>query len=360
MGSRSRQRRATVVRRRAAAWLSLAVLTLACSRERAPKLPLEAVLPERVAPGTELELGDRMVQKQLELSGGLEGVPFEIGWQNVSGGPQTLEALRASALDGGSVGDTPPIHARFTGLDVKIITVQMRPEPTMQLGVAPGVAVRSLADLRGKKIAYSPGQAQGALVLRVLAKAGLSREQVELVQLTSAEFKEALAHHQVDVAPLGGTNSRRYLSEYGSEGATAIEHGAAEGPSFFYVRTPVLEDPDKAAALRQYASLRVRSLLWSHLHPEEWTEAYYVRDQGLSPEDARYVVGSLGQPEFPRDWSEAIRQTQQTIDLLAQATDREPFDAAELFDRRFEAFGAEAQDQVLRRAELDGRRESVQ
>ena len=45
MGSRSRQRRATVVRRRAAAWLSLAVLTLACSRERAPKLPLEAVFP---------------------------------------------------------------------------------------------------------------------------------------------------------------------------------------------------------------------------------------------------------------------------------------------------------------------------
>jgi hypothetical protein len=126
MGSRSRQRRALIARRRAAAWLPIAVLTLACSRERAPKLSLLAALPESVAAGTELELGDPMVQKQLELTGELVNVPFEIGWQNVSGGPQTIEALRASALDGGSVGDTPPIHARFTGLDVKIITVQLR------------------------------------------------------------------------------------------------------------------------------------------------------------------------------------------------------------------------------------------
>ena len=42
--------------------------------------------------------------------------------------------------------------------------------------IPPGTTVNTPADLRGKKIAYSPGQAQGALVLKVLKKAGLAKE----------------------------------------------------------------------------------------------------------------------------------------------------------------------------------------
>ncbi|HTV19548.1 MAG TPA: ABC transporter substrate-binding protein, partial [Polyangiaceae bacterium] len=236
-----------------------------------------------------------------------------------------------------------------------IISVQRRDKPMYELALAPGVAVASLEALRGKRIAYSPGQAQGALVLRVLAKAGLARDDVQLVQLISTEFKDALASHQVDVAPLGSTNLRRYLSEYAAEGASSIAHGVADGYSFFYVRAPALGDPAKAAALREYARVRTRSLLWQHLHPDEWVDGYYVKDQGLSPEEARFVVESLGQPEYPRDWTEAIARTQQTIDLLAEATGQTRFDAARLFDRRFEAIGADAADEVLGRAsQLEG------
>ena len=313
-------------------------------------LPLDAAIPESFPPTTRLELGDPSVQKQLELAGELAALPFTVEWQNISGGPQTTEAFRAGALDGGSVGDTPPIHALFTGLDVKIVTVQVRQKPMYGLAIAPGARVDSIAALRGKSIAYSPGQAQGALVLRVLAKAGLSRDDVRLVQLISSEFKDALASRQVDAAPLASINLRRYLSEYGAEGATAIPHEVADGYSFFYVRTPVLEDANKAAALRHYARVRTRSQLWAHHHPEEWIAGYYVAAQGLSAEEARHVVDSLGAPEYPRDWTEAIARTQQTVDLLAEATGQQPFDAARLFDRRFEAVGAEVADEVLGRA----------
>jgi sulfonate transport system substrate-binding protein len=327
-------------------------LALGCARERFVPLPLDATIPDSFAPSTRLELGDPSVQKQLELEGLLGSLPFTAGWQNISGGPQTIEAFRAGALDGGSVGDTPPIHALFTGLDVKIVTVQVRQKPMYSLAIAPGVSIGSIEALRGRSIAYSPGQAQGALVLRVLAKAGLSRDDVRLVQLVSSEFKDALASHQVDVAPLGSTNLRRYLNEYAGEGASAIPHGVADGYSFFYVRTPVLEDANKAAALRQYARIRTRSQLWSHRHPDQWIAGYYVADQGLSEDEGRYIVDSLGEPEYPRDWSEAIARTQQTVDLLAEATGQKPFDAARLFDRRFEAVGAEVADEVLGRASV--------
>jgi sulfonate transport system substrate-binding protein len=331
----------------AGCWLALSA---ACSREGGVKLPPGAPLPDDFPASTRLEIGDPAVERQLAITGGLQALPFEASFHNISGGPQTIEAFRAGALDGGSVGDTPPIHAAFTGLDVKIVAVQYREKPMYQLALAPGVSIGSIAELRGRRIAYSPGQAQGALVLRVLAKAGLSRADVQLVQLVSTEFKDALASHQVDVAPLGSVNLRRYLSEYSADGASAIPHGVADGYSFFYVRGSVLEDAHQAAALRRYVEARTRSQLWSHLHPEEWVQGYYVQDQGLSAEEGRYILESLGEPAYPSDWAEVTARTQQTVDLLAEATGQARFDAARLFDRRFEAVAAEVANDVLGRA----------
>ena len=339
---------------RSSSWLGVCLCVagvgLGCSRSAGVVLPLDAAIPEQFPKSTTLDIGDPTVQLQLRLTGGLDALPFTPHWQNISGGPQTIEAFRAGVLDGGSVGDTPPIHALFTGLDVKIITVQVRTKPAFQLALAPGVSAASIEALRGKRIAYSPGQAQGALVLRILAQAGLSRDDVHLVEILSSEFKDALGSRQVDVAPLGGTNLRRYLREYAPDGGSSIPHGVADGYSFFYVRTSTLGEPDKAAALREYARIRTRALLWQQQHPDEWIESYYVKDQGLTPDEGRYVVDNLGQYDYPRDWSEAITRTQQTIDLLAQASGQKPFDAARLFDRRFEGLSADVADEVFGRA----------
>jgi sulfonate transport system substrate-binding protein len=306
-----------------------------------PALSASAALPTRFSPDTKLILGDPLVQRQLAVVGELDKLPFVIAWQNLTGGPQTIEAFRAQALEGGSVGDTPPIHARFTGVDVKIIAVQVRSKPAMSFATAPGSNVRSLEQLRGKKLAYSPGQAQGALVLRALKKAALRTSDVTLVELTSAEFKDALANRQVDVAPLSGPILQRYLKEYGAAGAAVFEHGCRDSLAFYYVPTRVLQDPDKAGALRAYVELRTRSQLWAYQHPDAWIAAYYVKDQGLTVEQGKYIVEHIGRPEYPSDWSEAIALTQETIDALAEVSHKPRFDAHELFDLRFQNVAAD-------------------
>jgi len=299
-------------------------------------------LPTTVPRDTQLAIGDPLVQKQLELTGAIRELPFTAEWHNVAGGPNTLEAFRGSALDGGAVGDTPPVHAGFTGVDVKILAVQVRSKPVYRLATAPGTSITKPEDLKGKRIAYSPGQAQGALVLRVLKKLGWKTSDVTLVELSSTEFKDALSSRQVDAAPLSGAPLRRYLNEQGKAGANAIEHGVRDNLSFFYVRGAVLEDAHKAAALRAYVKLRTEAQLWSFHHREQWLAEYYVKDQSLSLTDARYVVENLGEPVYPADWSEAIALTQETIDLLAVASGKPSYDAAKLFDRRFERIAADA------------------
>jgi sulfonate transport system substrate-binding protein len=333
--------------RRRFAMLLFAVILVAsaCSHKNeatTARLDHAASLARSFPSTTRLILGDPQVQLQLGLEGRLGALSFVADFQNLSGGPQTIEAFRAGALDASTVGDTPPIHAAFTGLDVKILSAQFRERPTFQLAVTPGVHLGSIADLRGKRIAYSPGQAQGALVLRVLKKAELTRHDVTLVEIESPLFKDALASHQVDVAPLSGPILVRYLREQGPAGATAIAHGVRDNLSFFYARSSVLDDPDRAAALRLYVQERTRAQIWAADHRDAWIDAYYVKDQGLTTEQGRELVETGGRPVYPADWIETIAETQETINLLAEATGRSSFDAKTIFDRRFEAVAAEA------------------
>jgi sulfonate transport system substrate-binding protein len=312
------------------------------------KLALDAALPTEVPDGTKIIVGDPQTQKALELSGQVDKVSKFVQFANLSGGPQTTEAFRAKALDVGSVAEIPPIHATWTGLKVKIVASKFRQDPINHpiyvLGIAPGVEVKTLADLRGKKIAYSPGQAQGALILKVLKKAGLTKEDVELIELPSTGdvYPNALAAKQVEVAPIGGVAVKRYETKYGKDGATTIDHGLRDDAGHLYVPAESLEDPAKAAAIRAYVAAWGVAQDWIDKHPKEWIEGYYVKDQGLTEADGQWLMDHAGHPDISSDWSDAIKRQQETIELLAKETGNPVIQAADLYDLRFQSVAADA------------------
>jgi sulfonate transport system substrate-binding protein len=311
-------------------------------------LALDAPLPTKVPKGTQLVVGDPATQVALELSGEIEKFSFPVQFANISGGPQTTEAFRANALDLGSVADIPPIHATWTGLEVKIVAAEYRQDPInhpiYELGVAPGAGVKTLSDLRGKKIAYSPGQAQGALILRVLQKAGLTQDDVDLVELPSTGdvYANALSSKQVDVAPLGGVQIKRYLASYGKDGGTTIKHGLRDDPGHLYVLQSSLEDSGKAAAIREYVQHWAVAQRWIDQHPKEWLAGYYEKDQGLAAADGQWLIDNAGHPEIPTDWTQHIADHQKTIDLLSHEEGHPELKAADLWDKRFEKVGGQA------------------
>ena len=314
-------------------------------------LPLDAPLPDSAPPGVKLVIGDPTTQRVLEHTGWDKQLPFQVQWAQITGGPAVTEAFHAKALDVGAAADIPPIHAIWVGIPVKMIAVHFRKDPQDHplylLGVAPHSDVRTLADLRGKRIAYSPGQVQGEVVLRSLEAAHLTTKDVKLVELPSTGgdlYINALVGGLVDVAPLAaGAASKHYIDGYGAQGARLIRHSPVRDDLVdLYVRTETLQDPGKAAALRAYVKLWVRAEVWIANHPDEWARIYYQQNQGLSAADARYVAQVTGQPDVPSHWDEAIALEQASIDLMARETHRRPFDAASLFDRRFETVAADA------------------
>jgi sulfonate transport system substrate-binding protein len=323
----------------------IAILTVSACTSSAdasgPRLDLTAPLPTDVPPGTKIIVGDPVTQQALELSGEIDKLAADVEWANISGGPQTTEAFRAGALDVGAVAEIPPINATWTGLQVKIVASKFRRDaerhPIYELGLAPGVAVTGQGDLRGKRIAYSPGQAQGALILKVLQQAGLTKEDVTLVELPSTGdvYINALSSHQVDVAPIGGVAIKRYLAKYAGDGATTIQHGLRDDPTHLYALQSSLEDPAKAAAIREVVQAWARATRWVDEHPQEWIDGYYVANQGLSPEDGRWLVERNGHPDVPGDLTDAVQRHQATIDLLARETGNPPLKAEDLYDQRF-------------------------
>jgi sulfonate transport system substrate-binding protein len=315
-----------------------------------PRLALDAPIPAAVPPGVKLIIGDPTTELVLEHTGWIKDLPFQVQWAHITGGPQVTEAFHAKALDVGSVADIPPIHAVWVGMPVKMIAIRLRKDPLDHplffLAVAPKSNIHRLADLRGKRIAFSPGQVQGEIVLRSLEAAHLTPKDVTLVELPSTGnvYISALVGGLVDVAPIGaGAATKHYIDNYGGQGARLIRHSDdRDDLTDLYVRDETLEDPGKAAALRQYIKFWGRAQDWIATHPDEWMQIYYIKNQGLSPADAHYAAQATGQPDIPRDWSQAIALEQGSIDLMARETHRPPFAAVSIFDRRFETVAADA------------------
>jgi sulfonate transport system substrate-binding protein len=263
-------------------------------------------------------------------------------WPNLSAGPDIIQGFRAHSVDLAVNAGIPPIQAAAIGVANRIVAVQVHDTPQYVFATAPGSPVASVSGFRGRRIAFSQGQAQGVMVLRALQAAGLGVKDVTLVALPSTQFLTALQSRQVDVAPLGEPTLTKYLDQYERDGARGIRTSILDLLSVLWAPAEVLDDPAKAAAVRDFVPLWARGQVWAWQHPAAWIEAYYVKDQGVTAADGRRIVASLGKPLFPAHWDRAIAWEKETAALMAAGGFVPALDVETLFDRRFESLAAAA------------------
>ncbi|MFJ2985337.1 MULTISPECIES: aliphatic sulfonate ABC transporter substrate-binding protein [unclassified Pseudomonas] len=122
----------------------------------------------------------------------------QVEWIEFPAGPQMLEALNIGSLDIGSTGDIPPIFAQAAGADLLYIGAEP-PKPKAEVILVPnGSPIHSVAELKGKRIALQKGSSAHNLLLRSLAKAGLSIRDVQAVYLAPADARAAFERGSVD------------------------------------------------------------------------------------------------------------------------------------------------------------------
>ena len=337
--------RRTLMRSVLAAGAALGLGACAAPTSGGASLAADAALPKTVPTGTSLSIASGLgeTQLELELSGLLKSLPFGVSsWPNLSAGPDVLAAFRAGSLDLGINAGIPPIEAHNQGYQTSIVAIDLTRSPTYVFATKPHSTIETVADFRGKNLAFSQGQAQGVVLLRALKEAGISYKDVNLVNLTSDQFLVALEAGQVDIAPLAVTQLPNYLNSYGKDGAHAVDTNVVDFLTVLWAPTSVLQDAAKAAAIAAFVPIWAKATVWVYENPAEWEQDFYVKTQSISAAQAKSVVGLSPKPWFPESWDSAIAWEQQTVELLAQGGFVKSFDSSVLFDRRFEGLASAA------------------
>jgi sulfonate transport system substrate-binding protein len=122
---------------------------------------------------------------------------IEVKWVEFSSGPPMMEAMNVGSIDYGAVGDSPPVFAQAAG--AAIVYAAGQPVTNGQgILVPPNSAIRSIADLRGKRVGFTKGSSAHNIVVRTLEKAGLTYADITPVYLTPPDAGPAFANGSID------------------------------------------------------------------------------------------------------------------------------------------------------------------
>lgn len=302
----------------------------------APAQPIAA--DDAIPDGLDLVVAEQSSSESIpwNLSKAGDGAPYDVEFANFNGGAAVIEALRSGGADIGFLGEAPLPIAVGAGVD-DIVAVAISANPgssgNYYLVAQPDRGITSVQDLAGRSIAFPPGTGRHMILASILADAGLALgEDVEGVELAGTEVAPTFASGSVDAAMvLGGQIFRLGEPPILADGA-----GHNWGLQVLAVRRDSLEDPGKAAAIGDYVRRAVASSNWQQDHVDEWVEAVYVEEQGLTFEQGRRLVDEAGLGSYyPIDDAVLAAFQEVTDGLQETGAIPAPIDIAPHVDARF-------------------------
>lgn len=121
-----------------------------------------------------------------------------VTWTEFAAGPVQLEALNVGAIDFGDVGEAPPIFAQAAGAPLAYVAATVKRPQSEAVLVPPQSTIRSVADLKGKRIALNKGSNVHYFLVKLLRQHGLQYGDVKLVFLAPADARAAFERASID------------------------------------------------------------------------------------------------------------------------------------------------------------------
>jgi len=128
----------------------------------------------------------------------LEAIGYKVTWAEFPFGPPLLEAINAGAIDFGHTGEAPPVFAQAAGSAI-VYVAHEPPAPGGEAILVPKDSpIKSVAELKGKKVAYAKGSNANYFAVKALEKAGVKYAEFEPVHLAPADARAAFESGKVD------------------------------------------------------------------------------------------------------------------------------------------------------------------
>jgi len=171
----------------------------------------------------------------------------EVVWIGFASGAELVAALRAGNLDLGIVGETPPVFAQADATPLVYLAAEPPAPEAEAIVVSSASPARSVADLRGRRLAITRGTNAHFLAIRALEEAGVPSTAVDIVFVTPGEARRRFEAGTVDAWALWDPLLASVEHELGAR-VLRDARGLADNRSFyvasreFIERSPALAD----------------------------------------------------------------------------------------------------------------------
>lgn len=303
---------------------------------RALALLLAGALPASAE--TVLKVGDQKGGSRalMEAAGVLTDLPYRLDWHEFPAAAPLLEALNAGAIDTGIAGDAPFTFAAAAGAPIKAIFAIRQTQGGLAVLVKPDSPVRSIADLRGRRIATGRGSIGHELLLAAFEEAGLKPDEFKLTFLLPADARMALVSGSIDA----WSTWEPYTSQLETSGVARVVkdgRGITPGLSFQVARISAIRE--KRAALEDFVRRLAQARVWGTAHHEAFAASW----SKLMSLPAEVPLAWFRRADIkPAEIDEGVvSDAQRVIDLYHRnKLIPKRVEAAEVFDTSFNAAAA--------------------
>ena len=235
-------------------------------------------------------------QKLLETEFAKDGIA--VRWVMSAGSNKALEFLNAGSLDFGSSAGAAALIAKVNGNPIKSIYVFSRPEWTA-LVTQKDSKIKTVADLKGERIAVTRGTDPHIFLVRALADAGLSEKDVKLVLLQHADGRTAM--ERGDVAAWAGLDPMMAAAEI--ESAARLFYRKPEANTWGVLNVREEFATANPEIVRRVLTIYETARKWSLAHPAELNAALVAAAKLPGPVIARQLertdisTGQIGEKQ---------------------------------------------------------------
>lgn len=138
------------------------------------------------------------VKQRRTLEEALKPRGIDVKWVEFAFGPPLLEALNTGNVDFGFTGDAPPIFAQAATANLLYVAALPSAGANEAIVVPEASAIRTVADLKGKRVGFAKGSSAHNTTVAALEKAGLAYSDITPVYLAPADATAAFAGGSID------------------------------------------------------------------------------------------------------------------------------------------------------------------
>jgi sulfonate transport system substrate-binding protein len=220
-----------------------------------------------------LRAGTFKGQDQLILaSAGLNNTPYKVEYHQFNSGQLEVEAINAGALDYGGWSEIPLAFAAAAGARVKVIAVWKGDVNNQVVLVPKNSAIKTIADLKGKRVGYVRGTTSHYYLLRMLWAAGLRFSDIQAINLSPTDGVAAFRSGDLDAWAIYGYAIQFALAA-GNARVLRTAEGILSGNYFVGVAPEVLTDANLRPAVADYLQRVSKGFTWLEANKQTWCEA---------------------------------------------------------------------------------------